>query len=89
MRKKYNESTELSQEKLQDMERKALAKFKEAYNISYEVCSNREKCKGCMYKTWRKGKCLGEYFYRILRELNKNSKHLSEDDQDEELSQNE
>ncbi len=84
MRKKYNESTALPQEELKEMEIQSLKKFKEAYDISYKMCSNRENCKGCMYKTWRKGKCLGEFFYKILRELYRNSKIPENDDFDEE-----
>lgn len=84
MRKKYNESTALHQEELKEMERQSLKKFKEAYDISYKMCSNRENCKGCMYKTWRKGKCLGEFFYKILRDLYRNSKIPENDDFDEE-----
>lgn len=74
MGKKYNESTALDQEEIKAIELQSLKKFKEAYDISYKMCSNRENCKGCMYKTWRKGKCLGEFFYKILRELYRNSK---------------
>lgn len=74
MGKKYNESTALDQEEIKAIELQSLKKFKEAYDISYKMCSNRENCKGCMYKTWRKGKCLGEIFYKILRELYRNSK---------------
>ena len=48
--------------------------LKDTYGITYDYCSNRQNCNGCMFKTSGKTNCLGEKFYKILCEVKKNMK---------------
>lgn len=48
--------------------------LKDTYGITYDYCSNRQNCNGCIFRTNHKVNCLGEHLYKILCEVRDNLK---------------
>lgn len=47
-------------------------------HIMYDFCAEHENCKHCILKTNKGTLCIGEQYYKMLKEINENYKKEKE-----------